>query len=73
MPGSDNVKMIEDLGLVDYLADRFAIVGTVDDCIRKIEAAAEAGAKHFWMSVHFPDKERFMREFGESVMARFKI
>ena len=72
MPGSDNVRMIEDLGLVDYLADRFAIVGTVEDCIKKIETAAEAGATHFWMSVHFPDKERFMREFGETVMARFR-
>jgi 5,10-methylenetetrahydromethanopterin reductase len=71
IPGSDNVKMIEELGLVDYLADRFAIAGTVDDCIRKIETAAEAGATHFWMSVHFADKERFMREWGETVMARF--
>ena len=72
MPGSDNVKMIEELGLVDYLADRFSISGTVDDCIRKIESAAEAGATHFWMSVHFPDKERFMREWGETVMERFR-
>ncbi len=73
MPGSDNVKMIEDLGLVDYLADRFAIVGTVDDCVAKIEAAAEAGAHHFWMSVHFADKERFMREWSETVMTKFKV
>ena len=72
MPGSDNVKMIEDLGLVDYLADRFAIAGTVEDCIKKIETAAEAGATHFWMSVHFPDKESFMREFGEKVITAFR-
>ena len=73
MPGSDNVAMIEELGLVDYLADRFAIAGTVEDCIRKIEAAAEAGARHFWMSVHFADKERFMRDWADSVMGRFSL
>ena len=71
MPGSDNVKMIEDLGLVEYLADRFAICGTVEDCVRKIETAAEAGARHFWMSVHFPEKEEFMKHWGETVIPRF--
>ncbi len=72
MPDSDNARMIEELGLVDYLADRFAIAGTLEDCIRKIETAAEAGATHFWMSVHFADKERFMREWGETVIKRFR-
>jgi 5,10-methylenetetrahydromethanopterin reductase len=72
IPDSDNARMIEELGLVDYLADRFAIVGTVEDCVRKIESAAEAGARHFWMSCHFPDKERFMREWGETVISRFR-
>ena len=71
-PENDNARLIEELGLVDYLADRFAIVGTVEDCVTKIEAAAEAGADHFWMSVHFDDKERFMREWSETVMAKFK-
>ena len=71
-PENDNARLIEELGLVDYLADRFAIVGTVDDCAAKIEAAAEAGANHFWMSVHFDDKARFMREWSETVMAKFR-
>lgn len=71
MPGSDNVKMIEELGLVDYLADRFAICGTVEDCVRKIETAAEAGARHFWMSVHFKKNEEFMKHWGETVIPRF--
>ena len=70
-PGSDNVRLIEELGLVEYLADRFAIVGTLEDCVRKIEIAAEAGATHFWMSVHFAGKEQFMREWGEAVIPRF--
>lgn len=71
-PENDNARLIEELGLVDYLADRFAIAGSVDDCAKKIETAAEAGARHFWMSVHFDDKERFMREWSDTVMRRFR-
>jgi 5,10-methylenetetrahydromethanopterin reductase len=72
-PDNDNARLIEELGLVDYLADRFAIVGTVAECVAKIEAAAEAGADHFWMSIHFDDKERFMREWSDTVMDKFRI
>lgn len=68
MVGSANCRLIEELGLVDYLADRFAIVGTADDCIRKLEAAAEAGARQIWLSIHFADKYRFLREWAVKVM-----
>jgi 5,10-methylenetetrahydromethanopterin reductase len=71
-PGSANRALIAELGLVDYLADRYAIVGTPADCIRKIEQAAEAGARQFWISVHFDDKLRFMREWSERVMPAFR-
>ena len=70
-PDSSNRGLIAKLGLLDYLADRFAIVGTADDCVAKIEAAVEAGARQFWMSIHFDDKERFLRDFGP-VMAAFR-
>ncbi len=42
LPGEDhNVRLIERLGLADYLVDRFAFAGTPDD-IRKKVAALEA-------------------------------
>jgi 5,10-methylenetetrahydromethanopterin reductase len=72
LPGSANGRLIEDLGLVDYLADRFAAAGTPADCIAKIEAAAEAGARQFWMSVHFDDKERFLRDWATRVAPAFR-
>ena len=71
-PGSANCRLIEELGLVDYLADRFAAAGTPEDCIRKLEAAAEAGARQFWMSVHFDDKVRFLRDWAAKVMPAFR-
>lgn len=72
LPGSANNRLIEDLGLVDYLADRFAAVGTPADCIKKLEAAIDAGARQFWMSVHFDDKERFLREWATTVAPAFR-
>lgn len=72
MPGSANCRLIEELGLVDYLADRFAAAGTPEDCIRKLERAAEAGARQFWMSVHFDDKLRFLRDWATRVMPAFR-
>lgn len=72
MPGSANCRLIEELGLVDYLAHRFAAVGTPEDCVRKLEEAAEAGARQFWISVHFDDKLRFLRDWATRVMPAFR-
>jgi 5,10-methylenetetrahydromethanopterin reductase len=70
-PDSDNRQLIRELGLVDYLAERFAVAGTREDCIAKLEQAVDAGARQFWMSIHFDDKERFLREWAQ-VMAAFR-
>lgn len=71
-PHSANGQLIEELGLLDYLAERFAAAGTATDCIRKFERAAEAGARQFWISVHFDDKFRFMRDLSTHVMPAFR-
>ncbi len=71
-PDSTNRTLIAELGLTDYLSNRFAVAGTPADCIRKLERAVEAGARQFWMSVHFDDKIRFMRDWAEKVMPAFR-
>jgi len=71
-PDSANRELVKELGLLDYLADRFAVAGTPKDCIRKLEQAIEAGARQFWMSIHFDDKPRFMREWARDVMPAFR-
>jgi alkanesulfonate monooxygenase SsuD/methylene tetrahydromethanopterin reductase-like flavin-dependent oxidoreductase (luciferase family) len=71
-PGSANGRLIEELGLTDYLADRFAIAGTPADCIKTIERAVDAGARRFWISIHFDDKLRFMRDWSTKVMPAFR-
>jgi hypothetical protein len=72
LPGSANSRLIEELGLLDYLADRFAAAGTPAECIRKLEAAIDAGARQFWMSVHFDDKARFLRDWAREVVPAFR-
>ena len=71
-PDSTNRELIKELGLLDYLAERFSIAGTPKDCIRKLEAAISAGARQFWMSIHFDDKARFMREWAREIMPAFR-
>ncbi len=70
-PDSANRELIRELGLTDYLAERFAVAGTVDDCVAKLNDAIQAGARQFWMSIHFDDKIRFLREWG-AVIAAFR-
>lgn len=71
-PDSANRDVAKRLGLLDYLADRFAIAGSPQDCIEKLNAAIDAGARQFWMSIHFHDKARFMRDWARDVMPAFK-
>jgi len=71
-PDSANCRLIEELGLVDYLADRFAVVGTAAQCVATLERAVGAGARQFWMSIHFDDKHRLLRDFAERVIPAFR-
>ncbi|MFP6717358.1 MAG: LLM class flavin-dependent oxidoreductase [Alphaproteobacteria bacterium] len=69
VPGGANVRLIEELGLVDYLAERMAIAGSPDDCKAQIARAQKAGAYQFCLLVAFANKIGFMRRWSESVVA----
>lgn len=45
VPGADNPngRLVEELGLTDYLADRMAVVGTEDECIAKFKRLRALG------------------------------
>ncbi|MBI4524626.1 MAG: LLM class flavin-dependent oxidoreductase [Deltaproteobacteria bacterium] len=65
-----NTRLVQELGLEDYLADRYAVVGTVEECREKISQLAARGVENIWMSVYFPDKIEFMRQWADQVMDR---
>jgi alkanesulfonate monooxygenase SsuD/methylene tetrahydromethanopterin reductase-like flavin-dependent oxidoreductase (luciferase family) len=71
-PDSANRELAKDLGLLDYLADRFSIAGSPKQCIEKLESAIDAGARQFWMSVHLDDKITFMKNWSSKVITAFK-
>lgn len=69
-PGRDaqNARLVERDGLKEYLAERFLVGGTPEDCARKIKESAAAGATQFWWTVNLPDKAAFIRAFSKDVM-----
>lgn len=71
-PDSANRELAKELGLLDYLADRFSIAGPPKECIAKLENAIDAGARQFWMSVHLDDKIGFMKNWSSKVMSAFR-
>jgi 5,10-methylenetetrahydromethanopterin reductase len=64
----DNISLTDDLGLTDYLADRLAIVGTVDDCINRIKELDGFGANQLFFYTALPDKERLLNHIAKDVI-----
>lgn len=73
LPGVErkNARLISELGLTDYLAERYALAGTPEDCIRRVEEVASRGANQLWLSTHVADKGGFIRLWGSQVIPRF--
>ncbi len=65
-----NAQMVRDLGLTDYLADRLAIVGTVDECVERLQALKQLGVEQIWSPVRFPDKAPLMQAICDELMPR---
>jgi 5,10-methylenetetrahydromethanopterin reductase len=63
--GTTNAALVRESGLESYLADRYAIVGTADDCLAMIERMAGYGVKKIWLNVHFDDKLGFIRRWRD--------
>lgn len=64
----DNVTLTDDLGLTDYLVDRLAIVGTVEDCVERIKDLERLGADQLFFYTALPDKDRLLRHIAEDVI-----
>lgn len=69
--GTTNAALVRESGLESYLADRYAIVGTADDCLATLQRMAGYGVKKIWLNVHFDDKVGFIRRWRD-VMAQLK-
>ena len=65
-----NAAISDELGVTDYLADRFAVAGTPDECRAKTAQIAAAGVDVLQITAISHDPGAIIRRFGEEVIAR---
>jgi 5,10-methylenetetrahydromethanopterin reductase len=72
-PGEADARLVEELGLFDYLSRRFAVYGTPEDCAAQLARAEAAGLRRVMFTVSVAaDPLRTVELFGEKVLPRFK-
>ncbi|MBI2867815.1 MAG: LLM class flavin-dependent oxidoreductase [Chloroflexi bacterium] len=67
-----NSQLIDDLGLTDYLADRFSIAGTPAQCRAKVRAIRDAGVHQIIVPAVDRDPENVIRRFATEVFPEFR-
>ncbi len=66
-----NARLVEELGLVEFLAGRSVIAGPVERRIERIHEVVEAGATNLIISQFVDDQLAFMREFADTIRPAF--
>lgn len=74
LPGAtrNNVQLVEELGLTDYLAERFTLAGTPAEFADQIARASEWGADALWFTMPLPDKLGFLASIRDEVIPRLQ-
>ena len=65
-----NAALTDELGLTDFLADRFAVVGTPDDCLEKTRVIQDAGVDNLFILAISSNSDDIIRRFGQEVIYR---
>ncbi len=67
-PGAADARLLDEFGLFDYLAGRFAVWGTPADCLDQLEAARAAGLERVMFTVSLAsDPARTVELFGAAL------
>ena len=62
-----NADLVDDLGLREYLLERFAVAGTPLECQQRLHELAEMGVQHLRITAHVPDRPLFIKNWSEKV------
>lgn len=62
-----NRALSDELGITEFLADRFALVGTPDQCVDRLRALQAAGLHQVILPALGPDPAGMLRRLGEEV------
>ena len=72
-PGDADAALVDELGLFEYLASRFAIYGTPDQCLKQLLRARASGLKRVMFTVSVAsDPGKTVELFGQQVLPRFR-
>jgi 5,10-methylenetetrahydromethanopterin reductase len=71
VPGGANDALIEELGLVDYLASRFAIAGSAPQCRNQLQELADLGVDCVFLNGAMRNEERMIVAVAEKVGVSF--
>jgi 5,10-methylenetetrahydromethanopterin reductase len=63
-----NSKLLDDLGLRDYLAARFALVGTSEDWVSRLDELYDLGVRNIAFAGMMKDRVGFLRKFGDEIL-----
>ena len=70
-PGEADIRLVQELGLFDYLSRRLSICGNPQDCLAQALAAKAAGAERLMLTVSLAcDPVRTVELFGQHVLPK---
>lgn len=67
---TSNAKLMEDPVLMPYLVDRFAVLGTADDCVAQIERIKSSGIDQILFTGNIEKRLGLIRKLGTDVLPR---
>jgi 5,10-methylenetetrahydromethanopterin reductase len=65
-----NAQLVRESGMENYLADRYAMVGTPDECLSRLEQLRDWGIAKVWLNTYNDDKIAFMEQWSKGVTAK---
>ncbi len=72
-PGDADARMVDELGLFDYLSGRLAVWGNAEDCLAQTLRAKAAGVERLMFTVSLAaDPVRTVELFGERVLPKLR-
>jgi alkanesulfonate monooxygenase SsuD/methylene tetrahydromethanopterin reductase-like flavin-dependent oxidoreductase (luciferase family) len=67
---SPNAKLMQDSELLNYMIDRFAVLGTPEECISQIQRIREAGIHQILFTGFVDDRASLIKTLGQDVFPR---
>lgn len=62
-----NARLVEELGLLDYLAEQFGVLGTAADVHGRLQTLSDAGVSRLWGAYVLPDLVDFFNRWSAAV------